>query len=282
MTRNRKYWDIIDQLYWWPTYIGLRSIGQKNWKVENDWISVPRSLVNPHGPLYSRRLKANELVDDLHSKEEILNHIFDLTFAIAPDALIEAAFVEPLGFSDTGPIESLGREVQARYGWGHDVNVTQHDGFFVSERSAVAVELKLSSASWPEQILKYAALLAWEEIATGRKENLGLLFVIPEGAMAKHWAKCGLTDNNVGPDFLDRAWTKPIPSTLSRFLVERREDVLGVLSRLRMQVITWAQVRDRLVSYRSGLEGSSPGDQCLQRLIDGFLAQLAAHRGTGL
>ena len=49
--------------------------------------------------------------------------------------------IEPLGFEDRGPFESLGREVRDRYGWGNK-NVTQQDGLFVSPQSIVGVELK--------------------------------------------------------------------------------------------------------------------------------------------
>ena len=65
--------------------------------------------------------------------------------------------------------------------------MTQQDGFFVSRKSLIGVELKLGSASSPEQIAKYMALMEWEEQLTGRRDQLGLLFVVADTAVKKHW-----------------------------------------------------------------------------------------------
>jgi hypothetical protein len=279
---NAKYWDIIDQLYWWPRYLGLNSIGQKHWRIEGDRLSIPLELVNRSGPLYSRGKRITDLLEDLHGKEEILNHIFDLTFAIAPDELIERCFVAPLGFKDSGPFQSIGREVQNRYAWGSQENVTQQDGFFVSQNSAIGVELKLASSSWPGQIAKYAALLAWEEMTTGTRNQLGLLFIAPEPARSKHWPKCGLVDALIDRSFLDQKWERPLPTPIQRLLIDHPESVASALDRMKLGFISWAELRSSMVGYAVGLERSSPGDQTLGRLIDGFVAQLDAHRETGL
>lgn len=281
MAWNRKYWDIIDQLYWWPRYLGLNSINQRHWRIEGDRLSIPLEMVNRSGPLYSRGQRITELIDGLHAKEEILNHLFDLTFGIAPDVLIELCFAAPLGFSDHGPFDSIGREAQDRYGWGAE-NVTQQDGFFVSDRSAIAVELKLGSTSWPGQIAKYAALLTWEEMAHGPRDQIGLLFIAPEAARTNHWTKCGLAADLIDATFLDQTWTRPLPAPIQRLFAENRSHVESVLERMRLAFISWSDLRHRLCAYAEGLDRSAPGDQTLGRLIDGFVAQLDAHRLTGL
>jgi len=52
MAWNNKYWDIMDQLYWSPQYLGIRSIPKKHWKKQDGLICVPEELVNNTGPLY--------------------------------------------------------------------------------------------------------------------------------------------------------------------------------------------------------------------------------------
>lgn len=282
MTWRNKYWDIIDQLYWWPRYLGLTSINQRHWRIEGDRLSIPLNMVNRSGPLYSRGAKIADLIEDLHGKEEVLNHVFDLTFGIAPDALIEACLAQPLGFRDSRPYESIGREVQDRYNWGAQTNVTQQDGFFVSPHSAMGVELKLGSSSWPGQIAKYAALLTWEEMKTGRRDHLGLLFVAPESARESHWRKCGLAAGEIGADCLDRTWERPLPAPVQRLFENDRDHVADILERLQLAFQSWSELRDSLIRHSATLDRTQPGDQTLGRLIDGFLAQLDAHRSTGL
>ena len=152
--------------------------------------------------MYRRVRKANELRDDLHGKEEILNNIFNLTYAIAPDGLIHRTLVEPLGLPMGGTYTSLGREIGARYGWKG--NTTQQDGLFVNDQVAVAVELKLGSKSWDGQVLKNSALLTWEELYSGEKAGIGLLYIVPETALPNHWKVCGLNGPKIDPDFLER------------------------------------------------------------------------------
>jgi len=55
------------------------------------------------------------------------------------------------------------------------------------------------SSSWPEQIIKYAALLTLEELHKGPREQLGLLFIVPESAIESHWKKCGLKGASFTP-----------------------------------------------------------------------------------
>jgi hypothetical protein len=282
MTWNNKYWDALDQLYWWPRYLGLRSIPQKHWEKHDGRISVPAELVNKSGPLYSRERNVRELKSYLHGSEEILNHIFDLTFAIAPDAMINEVLLRPLGFDDPGPFESIGRESAKRYGWGEFDNVTQHDGLYVSEQSAVGVELKLLSSSWPEQIIKYAALLTWEEMHKGSREQLGLLFIVPETAIRNHWSSCGLEEASVNKSFLETKWKRKLPKAISGLLGSHREHVASVLDRMKLGVISWEELRHKMNTLQNSLDMTHRGDQTLSRLISGFLTQLEDHRDTGI
>jgi hypothetical protein len=282
MSWNSKYWDILDQLYWWPRYLGLRSISQKNWQKKDGMVCVPAELVNNSGPLYSRERKSADLVDYLHGSEEILNHLFDITFSIAPDSMVNDLLLAPLGFSDSGPFESIGRESSKRYGWGVMDNVTQHDGLFVSAQSAIGVELKLLSSSWPEQIAKYAALLTLEELVSGPRQQLGLLYIVPDAALKNHWHNCGLAGPVINRSFLDTQWQRKLPKVIANLFENHREHVASVLDRIKLGIITWEKLRQGMVTIQESLDLTHRGDQTLDRLISGFVAQLDAHRDTGI
>lgn len=282
MTWNTKYWDMVEQLYWTPSYVGMGSITRKHWERRDGMVCIPEEMVNQTGSLYTRERKIHDLKADLHGKEEILNHIFDLTFAIAPDSLISEVFLDPLGFSDSGPFDSVGRETAARYGWSASENITQQDGLFVSRKSAVAVEIKLGTSSSAEQIAKYAALLAWEELRHGSRPQLGLLFVVPAAALGDHWRKCGLEGPKIDSTFLTGEWKGGLPKAIIKLFHAHPELVASVLDRLRLAAISWAELRDRLMRIRASLDPKQRGEQTLAKLIDGFLAQLDSHRGTGL
>ena len=283
MAWNKKYWDIHDQLYWSLRYLGLKSIPKKK-RVESEaLISVPRELVRPGGSLYTREHKAGELREYLHTQEEILNHMFNITFAIAPDALVREVLVEVMGFIDQGSFESLGREVKYRYGWGESERVVQHDGLFVSEATALGVEIKLQSDSSPEQIAKYVALLTWEELHSGRKSQLGLLFVMPEQALRKlWWKKCGLQGPEIDETFFEVARTLKLPTRVSSIFAENPEAVRSVLRRMVLCGTSWRDLYDSLRAIKDRLDPSQAGEQTLSRLIGGFLAQLEAHSHTGV
>lgn len=229
---NRKYWDIVDQYYWAPQYIGMKSIPQRLWQKNGVMATVPADQVNKDGPLYTRARKAESHQVWMRHQEEVLNHIFDIAFAIAPDALIEHCFARPLGISDLGPYLSLGREIRQRYCWSKSENVTQHDGLFVSPSSILGVELKLKSKSSPDQVIKYASVFAWEERHSGPRENLGLLYILENPAEEKHWRECGLEGPNVDGSLLDRVDIEALPRKVRELVNSNRDVVSSVLDRV--------------------------------------------------
>jgi hypothetical protein len=283
MAWNSKYWDILNNLYWTPRYLGLKSIPRDHWRTDGDRISIPRELIkSATGPLYFRSRKYSDLKSYLHEQEEILNHVFDLTFAIAGDDVINRVLCKQLGLDDAGPFESIGREVGERYGWRPQENVTQQDGFFVSPKSLVGVELKLGSKSWPEQVAKYLALMMWEEQNRGARHHLGLLFVVPATALAQHWSDVGLTSSVVDPGFIDRFDLEKLPSKIRSLFQENPEILKDLASRLRLAVVSWGQLRSELATYGNSLDTSRPGDQSLHKLLGGLCDQIDQHGKTGI
>ena len=279
---NEKYWDTLDQLYWTPRYLGFRSIPKDTWRKSDGWICIPEDKLNRSASLYTRDVRATDLRNFLQTQEEILNHVFDITFAIAPDRLIARAFLEPLGWSDEGPFLSVGREARQRYRWDATANNTQQDGLFVSDNSVVGVELKLTSTSSAIQVAKYAALLAWEQKLHGLKDRVGLLYIVPESALTDHWTHCGMAGRSIPPTFVQDVEAMKLPRQISGLIENERELWESTLRRMVLGVISWRDLQRCLADTRDGLDPSMPGEQTLVRLIDGFLDQLALHRHTGL
>ncbi len=283
MAWNAKYWDILSNLYWTPRYLGLKSVPRSKCIVDGDQVSIPLDLIGTaDGPLYFRSRKVDDQMSYLGGQEEILNHLFDLTFSIAGEDVISYALCGPLVLEDSGPFESIGREIGQRYGWHRLENVTQQDGFFVSPRSLMGVELKLGSKSSAEQIAKYLALMIWEERLTGRRDQHGLLFLVSAGAIASHWKDVGLNNGSIDQSFIDRLGKMKLPSRIKRLFADESDRLQAVASRLRLAVISWQQFRNSLSEYRSRLDLSRPGDQTLDNLLGGFCSQIDQHGKTGI
>ena len=270
MSWTDAYWDILSNFYWTPRYLGLKSIPRKDWRVDGDWVMIPKDAVaNSSGPLYTRARKFPELKSYLQGQEEILNHMFNLTFSIAADAVLTELLFQPLGFEYSGPIVRLGREIGARYGWPGE-NVTQQDGLFVSGQSIVGVELKLGSQSWPEQIAKYIALMVWEEAFGGEREDLGLLFLVPEESLPAHWSTIGLQGPMIDDSFLTRLDRRKLPKKILDLLDTRPIQVRSVISKLRLAVLSWNAFSQQISMLESRLTSRTAGDQTLVRLLSGL------------
>lgn len=281
MPWNQRYWDNLNQFYWTPKYVGMASIPEDELTRADGMISLPNHFLPPGERLYRRTEGYDELHKRLHNNEEILNQVFDLAVGIAPDSLLGTLFLEPLGFSTSQELMQIGREIRARYGWPDNDNSIQQDGFFVSADTAVAIEIKLRAKSDPDQLLKYAALIAWEERLYGRRDQIGLLFIVPRKDIPKHWQHCGLTTNSISAAFADRPRDE-LPKLARELIDIDRSALESVLDRLQLQVISWQDLRDRLLVVQAGLDRTHAGDATLFRLIEGFLNQLGVHCWTGL
>lgn len=283
MPWNDKYWDMIGNLYWTPRFLGLKSIPQKSWQVNGEWISIPRDRIGTsNGPLYIRTRKLADLKLYLSGQEEVLNHFFNLAFSIMPDQVIARLLCRPLSIEENGPFHSLGRDLALRYGWKPSENVTQPDGFFLTERSLIAVELKLSSTSWPEQLAKYLALMLWEEQKSGPRENLGLLFIIPEPALESHWETLNLQTPRLDSEVVAQFDHDRLPDRITDLFKANPVELQRLTTRLRMSVVSWSWLSRELTFIEQTLSPAIAGDQTLLRLLSGFRRQIQSHSGTGI
>ena len=281
MSWNRTYWDMLTNIFWTPRYMGLESIQKKTRTMSQEHICIPKSEIPDSGGIYVRKRGEAELLEYLRSQEETLNHVFDLTMAIAGDEVVRRLLFDPLGFDGNGPIESLGREVKVRYAWKR--NVTQQDGFLVSPESIVGVELKLGSETTSEQVLKYVTLMHCEEVITGTRPNVGLLFIVPGASRDTLWEQCGISaSGEIDASYLDGLDTRKLAKHMQARIKENGEAFEGLLNRLKLAAISWSELDEAMSEIVTGLDRDRPGDHTLIKLLEGFRAQLRDHVGTGI
>ena len=282
MSWNRKYWDMLANIYWTLRYMGLKSIPEEKWAIGENHICIPKNEIPASTGIYVRQRAEADQMSYLRSQEEILNHVFDLTLAIAGDEVVRRLLFKPLGFDGNGPIESLGREVKDRYGWKG--NVTQQDGFFVSPENLVGVELKLGSATTSEQVLKYVTLMHCEEVITGTRQNAGLLFIVPNTSLDSIWEQCGISGfGEIDESYLDDITTqKLVKPHMQKRIDENSEAYRRLLNRLKLAVVSWSDFDESMSEIISDLDPHRAGDQTLIKLLEGFQVQLREHDGTGI
>lgn len=275
MTWNKKCWGIFSNIYWTTRFIGMRSI-----KVARE-LADPNVVVPKSGRVYVRYGTEGDVVKKLLSQEEVLNHFFNIAFDIASDDVISQLLCRPLGIEDRGPFESYSRGFHhTRFGWSENEDVTQPDGFFFSPRSLIGVELKLGSSTWPEQILKYLALMVCEERKTGKRGNLGLLFIVPEKVRENHLSKIGINRPSLDAEFIARL--SNLPKRIKRLFEENPIELDSVRRRVRLGSVSWTWLRDQLKHIESELDPRIRGEQTLLRLLAGLRAQIQDHKGTGI
>ncbi len=276
---HRKYWDIVDRFYWVPSDLGLKSIVRKGLPVSEGGVCIPLEMLGGADRIYVRDRKIHSAIERLGQQEEILNNIFDISFAIAPDEVISRLLFDPLAIRDEGPFDSIGREIWKRFGWGEYENVTSPDGFIVSGQSIVAVELKLGAKSSVNQLAKYVALLVWEEMKAGQRENLGLLYITPSGDPSRLWAKG--TEPEAFPNLMPQIQKLRLPPRINTLFEDHPDRLASVLERLIIKIISWQEHIEAVSGLRESLDAKDRGEQTLRRLLDGYYSQLIEHKKTG-
>ena len=281
MTWDSKYWDTLDQLYWSPGYLGLSSIPKKQLSENEEFILVPHDQVKKGGTIYTREGNAKSNSVRMKGLEETLNHIFDITFAIAPDEVVQELFHKQAGIADQGPFESIGREIRTRYEWGN-ANVTQQDGLLVSSNSVLGVELKLGSKTWCEQVLKYLMIMVQEEKLGGERPDIGLLYITPN-SFDEVMQHAGAEKTGGLPEsFLGDFDPAKMNATMRKILEADREALESAASRVSLSHMSWAELAAKCEALIEDLEGKSAGNQTLERLLLGFVSAVKEHSGVGI
>lgn len=206
--------------------------------------------------------------------------MFNLTFAIAADAIVSKLLFDKVGITDPGSFESFNSGRGTKW-WGEN-NVAQPDGFFVSANSLLGVELKVKTKSSLQQILKYIALMVMEEHHSSKRQNLGLLFIAPKQDETRFWTKCGLRGPTIDYEaFIDRA-SLGINPYMSSLLKKHGDHFKSVVDRLHLKLLSWTQLRDDMLQINGGLDQKDVGQQTLHRLLDGLREQIEINKDTGV
>jgi hypothetical protein len=124
--------------------------------------------------------------------------------------------------------------------------------------------------------------MVWEELRSSKLAHLGLLFIVPEKAIDRHWPNVGLIGPVVTADFLNKIDQEKLPSRINQLFDDRKDHIASVLERLKLKVVTWTAFRGAITKIQSELDCARPGDQTLSRLLAGLCAQIDAHEGTGI
>lgn len=278
MTWNKKYWGLMESLFWVPSKLGLASIPKHQLERAEDHVRVPRKFVNPNGPLYRRVQRETEAIETLRRSEEPLNDILDLAFAIAADEIVAELLFEPLGLDGQGPITSVGG-LDSHFGREMH-NITQHDGFYVTPHSVMCLEVKLGARSSLEQVAKYAFLFREEERRAGVEKQLGLMFLVPQSRKASFERSYGeQASGDLAKAILERAGRPGKKKPVYRKIAAEPEVYADILSRVRIRVLAWADLVagiDRVVARAT----DAPGDQTIVRLLVGTRRAIEENGGT--
>ncbi len=141
MAWNSKVLDVLEQLYWSPKKLGMRSMICAPTEDHSGFV-VPRDAVIGEPRVYMRPSNHYQYWRDrIHRDEELLNQVIEVAVGIAPTAFLARAFFTPLGIETTGPIEVIGREVRARHVALAPQQYIQHDGFYVAPDAIVGMEM---------------------------------------------------------------------------------------------------------------------------------------------
>lgn len=193
----QRYWDIVSELFWVPSYLGLKSIPQKYWIKSKTTVSVPREMTNPSGPLYYRLRSGDEYWDFIRRQEETFNHVFNLAFSIAPGDVIAKIFGALGGAQKAHNYQVPKETIGERYPWMGTANVTTPDAYFIANDSVLAVEIKFNASASLDQLAKYIVLIASEETYGKDCSELFLFYIFPSHASRKFESQ-----TSIAPDVL--------------------------------------------------------------------------------
>ncbi|OJH43582.1 hypothetical protein [Paracoccus sp. SM22M-07] len=279
MPWNDKVLDNLEQIYWSPDKIGLGSIKRQQ-SPDGAGFFVPKDRLAGGKSLYSRGQTYADWRAAVTNKEELLNQVLEIALAIAPSAFVAKAFFAPLGIRPEGRIRTIGREVGARHAEFAPQQFTQHDGLYVADNAIVMMEMKLKARTSIEQYLKYCTLAALEEMVGGKKDHVGMIYLVPAGAVLRTRKDLRLDD----PQPMDQIWDNPSAFTdkspLLRLLANHPEEIRSVGERLVLQIITWDDFMRTMLETRD--DAAATGNETLENLMQGMIAQIQATPDCGL
>lgn len=281
MSWTDSYWDTVNEFYWVPTYLGLKSIPRKKWTIDAGTVSIPIEVTNPSGPLYRRIINSKDFPEFIRRQEETFNHLFNLTLSLLPGKLISTTF-QPF-FEKTIETDYLlaNSEHYRGFPWIDNANVSTPDSFLISDESILAVEIKFNAKTSLDQLAKYVALIASEMIYGRQQQHYSLLYIYPNNAVENFHKEISLLPSDIDENCLNLLIENCKNKKACDFLMHESNAVKQVLENLEVSCITWQNMHERLAELIEELS-DSVGDQTLARLLGGLNTEIERHPLSGV
>lgn len=279
MNWTKKYWDALEQLYWTPKYLGLKSIPQRHWDVSDDRVSIPLRMTNRTGPLYRRDTTAKEFSKTVREYEETFNHIFDLTFGILDGEITNGIFCQLFGCTIEDNLKSYGRELGSEFGYPKLYDISQPDGFFSGKSWSLAVELKFDAKTSLDQLAKYLLAFSIERETTSEWKPVTLVYIAPDPDNLLRNAFPFPVDE-IGSTKLEEIMVGAKPRVREP-LGKIAETAARVLDDMTLLAFSWSEFDKVLQSFLAELPTDDPAGRTVARLLQGLSDEIRTHPASG-
>ena len=169
-----------------------------------------------------------------------------------------------------------GHEVRNEHAWIDGANVTTPDCFLVSPEAVLAIEIKFNATASLDQLAKYVALIAGEEISTGYREWSSLVFIYPSDAWARFLEETSMSSGALGADHFHLLKESAKNEKVKSLFASKPEVIVDALSRLSISCITWDEVYGKLNHLMDQL-GDARGERTLFTLMEGLATEIKDH-----
>lgn len=270
-----KYWDAIEQLYWTPKYLGLKSISRRHWDIRDDHVTIPLALTNPSGPLYRRATTARDFAKTVRRHEETFNHIFELAFGILDGEITNEIFGGLTAHIAPDSLVSYGRELGPALGEPKLYSLSQPDGFFVGDTWTLAVELKFDAVTSVDQLAKYLLALA---LARQKFKSTGPAYLLyisphPDDLLSSAFPfEARSVDANCWDIILNHA--KP---AVSAALKDIEATAKSVLDDLHIHTVGWSQFLLAIEDNVSRRDAASAEARTVNQVLTGLASEIKNH-----
>lgn len=279
MNWTEKYWDALEQLYWTPKYLGLKSIPQRHWQVTRDRVSIPLSMTNPTGPLYRRNTTGKEFSKKVRQYEETFNHVFEIAFGILDGEFTNDIFSRLLGSDIEDSLRSYGRELGSEFGHPKLYDICQPDGFFSGKHRSLAVELKFDAKTSLDQLAKYLLALSVEREFTGVRKPVSLIYIAPDPENLLRDAFPFSVDE-IGASKLEEILAAARPSVREP-LIRISATASSVLDDMALRAFSWSEFDKVLQSFSADFLTEDPANRTVARLIRGLSDEIRSNPASG-
>jgi hypothetical protein len=236
-----------------------------------------RQQLNPEDQKALQRAEKSENFDvvkkHLREMEVTLNHNINQFFHLAPDSFRCKLFETVFGAPFEGMFRLLGREVEGYFG---PENVMQPDFLFVSEASAVSIEMKVKSKSSIDQLQKYALLGLVLEKQEHRKKQHYLL-LLGRGNLTQQFKDRFETVGDLKKQALAEIVVSDFLSKKRKWQSDK-ERFCEILRGMKIAFWNYADFSNFLQAARPSELDTSLGAEVCRKLFDGLREEFALRK----